>query len=93
MGLLIQEEESRAKCYAVSFYSGFFGRCFFLVVNQSRVLVRKFVDNSYCGINLHLHLHLGLPIAFHSEMDLTLPARASQSGQCFPVLVSPSTHL
>jgi hypothetical protein len=45
------------------------------------------------GTSLHLHLHLGLPIAFHSAMDLTLPARELQSGQWVPVLVSPSSFL
>ncbi len=47
----------------------------------------------HIGTSLHLHLHFGLPIAFHSAIDLTLPARASQSGQWVPVLVSPSIHL
>jgi hypothetical protein len=45
------------------------------------------------GTSLHLHLHFGLPIAFHAVMVLTLPARAVQSGQWFPDLVLPSTHL
>jgi hypothetical protein len=50
-------------------------------------------ERNTVGNSLHMHLHFGLPIAFHSAMVLTLPARVVQSGQWVPDLVLQSSLL